>query len=406
MPEGALLIGSNGVLYGTTQGGGAYGLGSVFELTKPAGEPWKATVLHSFSGADGQYPESTLVFGSSGALYGTTLGGNGVAGTIFELAPPTTSGSPWTLTVLHSFPYSFSDTQNFSPNGTVLIGPGGTLYTTTQGPGSPELGLVIALVPPSMSGADWTEYQLYAFGAGADGGGPFAGVVSEGGALFGTTISGGDEGCGDFGCGVVFELTPGATHGSAWTETALHTFGETLGDGQNPAAALTVAPGGVLYGTTKYGGTAVCQTSGGTYDGCGTVFQLTPPTVSGGAWTYSVLYSFGTTSGDGVVPVAAVTVGGNGRLYGMTQWGGSSASDSTCPASYYVVAGCGIVFQLTPPSTTGGAWTETILHSFSGQNGDGAIPVAGLALSSSGTLYGTTSSGGTAGKGTVFSVTP
>ncbi|MGA2742261.1 MAG: choice-of-anchor tandem repeat GloVer-containing protein, partial [Bryobacteraceae bacterium] len=140
MPEGALVIASNGVLYGTTQGGGAYGLGSVFELTKPAGDSWKETVLHSFSGSDGQYPESTLAFGSGGVLYGTTLGGNGVAGTIFQLSPPTTSGGAWALTVLHAFPYNSEDSQNFSPNGTVLIGTGGTLYATTQGPGSPDLG--------------------------------------------------------------------------------------------------------------------------------------------------------------------------------------------------------------------------------------------------------------------------
>src|ERR1700691_2329988 len=124
VPEGALVIASNGVLYGTTQGGGAYGLGSAFELTKPAGELWKETVLHSFSGSDGQYPESTLAFGSGGVLYGTTLGGNGVAGTIFQMAPPTASGGAWSVTVLHSFPYNSSDSQNFSPNGTVLIGPG------------------------------------------------------------------------------------------------------------------------------------------------------------------------------------------------------------------------------------------------------------------------------------------
>jgi uncharacterized repeat protein (TIGR03803 family) len=119
-----------------------------------------------------------------------------------------------------------------------------------------------------------------------------------------------------------------------------------------------------------------------------------------------VIYSFGTESGDGVVPVAGVTLGKNGTLYGTTQWGGSATSDLACPASYYVVAGCGIVFKLTPPTTPNGAWTETVLHSFSGANGDGAIPVAGLALSPTGILYGTTTSGGTANRGTVFAVAP
>jgi hypothetical protein len=73
---------------------------------------------------------------------------------------------------------------------------------------------------------------------------------------------------------------------------------------------------------------------------------------------------------------------------------------------YPFIAGCGIVFELTPPSTPGGAWTETVLHSFSGQDGDGAIPLGSLTLSSSGEFYGNTSAGGTAGKGTIFSPVP
>jgi uncharacterized repeat protein (TIGR03803 family) len=261
---------------------------------------------------------------------------------------------------------------------------------------------VAALLPPATSGAVWTESALYTFGGSPGGGWPFAGVVSEGGSLFGTTLYGGDEFCG---CGVAYELTPPTASGVAWTETTIHTF--TYGpptDGQNPADALTVGPGGALYGTTQFGGSGACVTSSGPYPGCGTVFQLTPPTAPGGAWTESILHSFAVTSGDGAVPAASVVVGKNGEIYGTTQWGGSATP--ACPSSYYVVAGCGIVFELTPPSSPGGAWTETVLHAFTGENGEGAIPLAGLALSSSGVLYGTTSAGGAAGRGTVFAITP
>jgi hypothetical protein len=196
-----------------------------------------------------------------GVLYGTTLGGNGVAGTVFGMTPPTTSGAAWTLSVLHSFPYNSEDGQNFSPNGAALIGPGGTLYTTTQGP-SLQLGLAVALAPPSASGGDWTEYQIYALPGTPNAGGPAAGLVPEGASLFGTTFGGGDEGCGNFGCGTVYQLTPGAAHGSAWTETLLHTFTGSPADGGGPLAALAVGPGGVLYGTTQFGGSgspSVCK---------------------------------------------------------------------------------------------------------------------------------------------------
>ena len=403
-PKGAVVIGKGGVLYGTTFLGGTSRLGTIFELTPTKAVPWKETVLHNFSGPDGQYPESALVFGSTGALYGVTPGSDamGGPGTLFELAPPSTPGGTWEETVLGTFGPN-GNSQNVGPNGAVLSGPGGTLYTTTQG--APiggvggNLGLVIALAPPATPGGVWTEYELYTFGA-TQGEWPVAGVVSESGSLFGTTVFAGDFYCG---CGTVYELTPPATQGGAWTETTIHTF--TGSDGANPQDALTIGPGGVLYGTTQYGGSGVCPTHGAV-DSCGTVFQLTPPSAPGGTWAESVIYSFTGTNGDGAAPVSSVVLGKNGALYGTTQNGGSAAFDSVCPGSYYEIPGCGIVFELTPPSAPGGAWTENVLHSFSGQNGDGAMPAAGLALSSTGVLYGTTPAGGTAGKGTVFAIKP
>jgi hypothetical protein len=108
--------------------------------------------------------------------------------------------------------------------------------------------------------------------------------------------------------------------------------------------------------------------------------------------------------GDGAYPNASLVVSKNGVLYGTTEYGGTATS--ACPASYFVIAGCGTVFELMPPATPSGPWAEKVLHSFSDADGDGSMPVAGLALSSAGVLYGTTSAGGTAGKGTVFAVAP
>jgi uncharacterized repeat protein (TIGR03803 family) len=86
--------------------------------------------------------------------------------------------------------------------------------------------------------------------------------------------------------------------------------------------------------------------------------------------------------------------GANGVVYGTSEGGSLS-----CPF------GCGLVFSLSPPSAPGGSWTETVLHAFSDQKDDGA-GAASIVIGPQGVLYGTTGGGGTAGWGTVFSLTP
>jgi uncharacterized repeat protein (TIGR03803 family) len=110
---------------------------------------------------------------------------------------------------------------------------------------------------------------------------------------------------------------------------------------------------------------------------------------SGGvsARTLTTLYSF-SGGADGEYPVAGLIADASGALYGTTESGGSC---------------CGTVFKLTPPTTTGGPWAETVLYSFTG-GADGAQPVASLIADASGALYGTTEGGGS-GYGTVFKLT-
>lgn len=208
------------------------------------------------------------------------------------------------------------------------------------------------------------------------------------------------------GCGAVYELTPPAARGDAWTVTPVYDFLGPPNDGCNSFAPLTVGAGGVLYGTTAYGAMGACSVDGGVLVGCGAVLQLTPPSTPGGVWTESVIYNFTGTNGDGILPAGGVVISKNGALYGTTEHGGDTSPSSPCQASYYVSAGCGIVFELTPPAEAGDAWTETILHTFTGLDGDGALPTAGLVISTSGVLYGTTSSRGANGKGTVFAIKP
>ena len=172
--------------------------------------------------------------------------------------------------------------------------------------------------------------------------------------------------------------------------TTLYNFPGGGGGSFLEAGLLLNSKTGVFYGTTA---------EGGLY-GWGTVYQLIPPgtgSCTGSAWCPAVLYSFNPINkpGDGASPEAGLTLNATtGVLYGTTTFGGSSDD--------------GTVFSLTPP-TAGGAWTERVIHSFTGSitgGTDGAQPEASLILTSKGVLYGTTYAGGTAGFGTVFSLTP
>ena len=364
-PNG-VIFGKKGALYGTTYVGGtntcglniAYGCGTVFELAPAEGSAWTKTVLYSFNGADGASPSpslastpgSKLAFGSNGALYGTTeaggsndSSGTGPGGTVFELAPPASAGGVWTESVLYSFPNSVNAPHR--PLGGVFIGPSGAIYGTTFSNHFFDIqlgGTVFSLTPPGTPGGSWTERTLFDFWSdGALGMNPQASLVSVGGSLYGTTYDSSLLG----GCGSVYELSPPATAGGAWTGTAIYSFDN--GGGCYSLAPVTAGPGGVLYGTTNAGGSGtVCVA------GCGTVFQLTPPSVAGGAWTEAVVYSFTGINGDGASPAAGVVLGKNGVLYGPTTYGGSATSGSPC--TYLGASGCGTVFQLTPPAMPGG----------------------------------------------------
>jgi uncharacterized protein (TIGR03437 family) len=263
-----VVTGSGGILYGTTSGGGTSGQGTVFSLAPPTspGGAWTETVLYSFvGGSDGASPEAGVVIGSDGVLYGTTLGGgitSGFAGygTVYSLTRPTSPGGPWTENLLHSFAGGSDGAQ---PNGGVAIGSGGVLYGTTGGGGpiGRGTGTVFSLAPPTSPGGPWTKSLLYSFAGGNDGSDPLAGVVvGNGGVLCGTTNLGGASSW-----GTVFSLTPPTTPGGAWTEAVLYSFAGGS-DGGGPNAVVVIGSGGLLYGTTWQGenaGGTVFSLSGG-----------------------------------------------------------------------------------------------------------------------------------------------
>lgn len=251
LPEAGVVVGSGGVLFGTTGCCGKQGAGTVFSLTPPAspGGAWTQTVLHNFgeTAADGQVPYSGVTIGARGILFGTTgFGGEFGQGTVFALGPPTVPGGDWQEVVLHSFGGTLGDGQ--VPYAGVILGPRGTLYGTTQYGGTYGAGTVFALTPPASPGEPWTEHILYSFSGTDDGNDPLGGLTSIRGILYGTTASGGT-----FGGGTVFSLTPPRSGSGSWTQVVIHSFG-AAGDGISPLGGLVAERGGVLFGTTQSGG--------------------------------------------------------------------------------------------------------------------------------------------------------
>ena len=239
------------------------------------------------------------------------------------------------------------------------------------------------LVKPKISGQSWNERVLYNFGLVANDGISLSpDLLLRGGMLYGTTEAGGTD---NF--GTVFQLAP---HTGLWTETILHNF--TSSEGIVPQGGLIADAAGNLFGTLLAGGNnPTCS--------CGTVYELSPPAVAGGAWQETTLYVFKGLS-DGAKPLGPLWRDSVGDLFGTTNVRGER--QQCCG---------GTVFKLKAPTVSGGAWTFVLLHDFAGKaTGDGNEPMGGLILQN-GLLYGTTQFGGVGGGagvgvGVVFSVVP
>ena len=256
-PYAGLTFDAAGNLYGTTSAGGAYNLGTVFQLAPKEGGTWTERVLYHFkmNGQDGVDPEANLIFDAAGNLYGTTdHGGANGSGTVFELTLE--AGGRWTEKVLHSFG---SGTDGILPQAGVIFDTTGNLYGATFFGGDHGYGTAFELTP--QAGGGWTEIVLHSFNDnGEDGYNPYASLVfGASGNLYGTTSAGGTNGF-----GTVFELTPEAD--GNWTEKVLYHFVDNGKSGYQPYSALIFDGVGNLY----------CTTYGGGSHGGGTVSELTP----------------------------------------------------------------------------------------------------------------------------------
>jgi uncharacterized repeat protein (TIGR03803 family) len=130
-PFGGVIQGSDGRLYGTTFSGGQYGFGTIYTYDLVAK---KLTTLHSFNSSGGAYPYAGLVEASDGRLYGTTSGGGAYKlGTVFSIAK---SGAGFTVM------YSFKGLDGSSPRAGLVQANDSYLYGTTSLGGSANSGLI------------------------------------------------------------------------------------------------------------------------------------------------------------------------------------------------------------------------------------------------------------------------
>ncbi|HUE00961.1 MAG TPA: choice-of-anchor tandem repeat GloVer-containing protein [Bryobacteraceae bacterium] len=371
---------------------------------EPAPSAVQFETIYQFTAGDGSGGYgSDLVSDGNGGFFGATIeGGPAVCpdiygcGTVYHLLRPLAPDGAWTKTMIYNFTGYPNDGQN--PYGPLAIAANGTLYGVTQGggqcsyPGLTEgCGTVFSLTPPAEPGQAWTETILYRFTGFSDGYFPQDLIIGPGGVLYGTTFFG----------GVSPECNQNLGCGAVFSLTPPSTpegawtiavlYSVEGGYYVEGATSVIMGPGQVLYGTTPGSGDVCFMHI------CGTVFSLTPPATPGGAWTPTVLHTF-VGPPDGFGPNASLALGRNGEIYGTTFFGGRGCH-------------CGTIFELMPPASPDSAWTETVLFSFR-DNPAANRPQTGVVIGKDGALYGSTPAGGVAGCqddygcGTIFKLNP
>jgi uncharacterized repeat protein (TIGR03803 family) len=369
-PNG-LVQATDGDFYGTTGGGGAnVYYGTVFKITSHG----TLTTLHSFDGADGEFPYGELIQASNGKLYGMTgQGGAHNNGTVYSIS---TGGR---LTTLHSFDGAPAGDGFFSTPGLVQAA-NGDFYGTTQGggvnacPPYSGCGTVFRITPRGKF------TTLHSFDN-TDGAEPVGAMIQgTDGNFYGTTEMGGAQHV-----GTVFKITPSGML------TTLYAFGRG-GHGNWPTAGLIQATDGNFYGTTLEGGAKdACKPP----KDCGTVFKIDK---SGKLIT---LHSFHRK--DGSYPLAALTQGTNGNFYGTTGRGGAIGDDDGTVFSLSV--GLGPFVETNPTSGQGGKAVKILGTDLTGATGVTFTGTAATFTVISKSLIRTTVPTG-ATSGTVQVVTP
>jgi len=350
-PRGGLIRGSDGAFYGVTLSGGVHNGGTVYRVTAGGGY----TLLHPINHAtEGYYPESRLIEGADGSLYGTTaLNGLGY-GVLFRISK---DGSGYA--VVHQFTGSGVGSTGDSPTGDLARDSSGNLYGACYRGGAGNVGTLYRYSPGTG------EVTVLHHFNGLSGGYPLGGLArGADGRLYGTSQSGGI-----YGFGTAYRITTGGAMAVVRSFAATDVYG---------AIGLMETSAGTWYGLCWYAG--VTDPIPG-YGGHGRLYRLK---VTSASTTYAPLHDFFVQNAH--YPYSGLVLSPNdGRYYGTTQSGGAF--------------GNGTVYRIDP------AGKLTILvHLLA--NTTGGMPSAGLTLGSDGSFYGVTGLGGLHGRGTLFRMTP
>jgi len=384
--QGDLVQATDGNFYGMCYSGGINGNGTIFKIT-PSGTYKVLKALASQT--NGGNPYGNLFQNSDGFLYGMTkTGGAKSAGTIFKIS---TAGA---FTVIHSFD---APAEGSGANGGLIKGKDGNLYGMTSSGGINQWGTAFKVTTSGVLTV------LASFNGATAGNAPYETLVKgKDSAYYGTTSSGGK-----YNYGTIFKICGGVT-------TVLHSFNRNA-EGGTPRGSLIQATDGNFYGTTTEGGNG----------SVGTIFKITA------AGVYSVIKHLNAAT-DGASPQGSLVQGTDGFLYGMTNSGGANtggtvfkmnfsgssftvlralayATDGANPEGNLIQGTDGSFYGLTNNNsrmfkvTSAGAFT--VLHTFISGT-EGSYPVGSLVQGKDGNFYGTTSSGGTNSSGTIFKITP
>jgi uncharacterized repeat protein (TIGR03803 family) len=392
-PDGDLVQASNGKFYGMTSSGGSNSTGILFEYDPTSGV---YTKKFEFNGANGANPNGSLVQGANGKLYGMTpLGGANNMGVLFSYDP---------VTSLYNRLINFSGSANgANPMGSLIQASTGKLYGMTSAGGANGLGILFSYDPATGIFIDKIDFAGVANGSVPNGSlvqafnGKLYGLTSTGGIkndgvlfsydttagtltkmidfdsipkgcnpngalveishgkLFGTTLNGGA-----LGNGIVFSYVISTGIFTDVTDLNAST------QGGNPSGSLVLAPNGKFYGLTSAGGA----------NGFGTLFQLDTTSLT----LVDKVDLAGISNGQ--YPKGSLIYALDGKLYGMASSGGLNNS--------------GVLFQFDPGS---GTYTDKVdLETAT----NGAVPTGSVIMASNGKLYGMTTSGGTGGTGVLF----